>query len=532
MIQRLVFTLAFRSVLLAVVIAGIACVFIAPVGLVRGEQTMSGTLRAVSAGVTWSGRPHESTPDVFTLKVDIPDSYRAEHPDFAVLIRLEWDGIGNDFDLAVSRDGRTVQDSIQGQTEFEEVRLNQPENGIYHIFARATASETSASYTSRIRLVPSPPSPPRRVATYYADPDGPLGPEMFQFLPQPPVSGLPATHSSRLNIEIDAFDRTLIGAAEKSVIDRSGTRLKAFVGTSPGELYLGRCPKPCESRKFVPRRIFTGGSGMRMNHPYPTIAADRAGGLHVAFSDGHDVFLISSADGGATWKDAVIVDDPSAEDAESAIGPWVIAGDSGRVGLTWTAANGRVYYAFTPDAFSPMPRFSYVSLGAAASPETLTSAAIDPFGNANLLFGSSLTRQIAGDHLFFGPLVTVVGKLKTETGTKQVSFSVRQDISGSLHYIDEGSKLSLSSARFTSSRYQGNQIALAGTGRLNNGTPVTFAVVSSDLKSDKRDFSISMSNGYYASGLLEPASATQSEVKNVSGDITQIHVPAGTWAQP
>src|SRR2546425_4786618 len=97
MIQRLIVPLAFRSLLLSVVIAALVCIFLAPVRLLRGEQAMSATLREVSAGVSWTGSAVASstlfdpatcaasqTCDMFTLKVEVSDDYRKRHPDFAL----------------------------------------------------------------------------------------------------------------------------------------------------------------------------------------------------------------------------------------------------------------------------------------------------------------------------------------------------------------------------------------------------------------------------------------------------------------
>jgi hypothetical protein len=96
MFQRLIVPLAFRSLILSIVIAGIVCIFLAPVRLLHGDQPMSATLREFSAGTSWSGYAIASersfdpvlctksqTCDVFTLKVDVSDQYRESYPGFA-----------------------------------------------------------------------------------------------------------------------------------------------------------------------------------------------------------------------------------------------------------------------------------------------------------------------------------------------------------------------------------------------------------------------------------------------------------------
>ena len=166
------------------------------------------------------------------------------------------------------------------------------------------------------------------------------------------------------------------------------------------------------------------------------------GALHVAFSDGRTVFVISAADGGATWKDPAAVNNPGDPDTKIGTSPWILAG---------------------------------------------------------------MLRQIAGARLIFGPFMTAAGFVKTETGERRVSFNVRQDFSGSLTYLDEQRKLSLRSMQFTSSKRIDQKIAISGRGRLHDGSEVTFTLVAADPNTKDKDFSISMSNGYFAAGSLEDA---------------------------
>lgn len=177
MIQQLIVPLAIRSLLLSIVVACILCIFLAPVRLLRGEQTMSATLREVSAGVSWTGNAVASnaafdpstcaksqTCDVFTLKVDISKEYRQLHPDFALAIRLSWDDPQNDFDLYLSKDGRTIEDSSQGQTNSEELRVDQPANGIYHIYTHAAAAASTTAYSGHVKILATPLNPAQRLA--------------------------------------------------------------------------------------------------------------------------------------------------------------------------------------------------------------------------------------------------------------------------------------------------------------------------------------------------------------------------------
>ncbi len=583
MIRRLVFSLALKSLLLSIVIAALASLFITPIQLVQGEQSMSETLRDATPGITWTGSPKSTDKnldspscqqghscDVFTLSIDLSELYREQNPSFAVAIDVEWDEPGDDFDLVISKEGRIIEDSRQAQTDMEEVRLDQPLNGVYQVHVQAVFTPSGSAYRGRVRSIPVSQKTRFRVARYLEDSDGRTGPGLFQFAPDVSI-GRPHEPGIRTDIKIDSFGRAYIAqngstlalgglhpggvyvsepsqwiaaagrsnlylmspeqtrlaillstdggrtlereviVAQRSVAvergegnlitDFNGVLFSVYTGASRNELYVVRCDAPC--RRSVTRRIFIGDHDVTVDHPYPVIASDRAGGLHIVFSDGRRVLLMSSADGGATWKDPVPVNDPSNPQTSQSSSPWVLAGDSGRVGVVWRVAGGASYYAFTSDAFSPFPTFSYVLLGN-ESEGSLPSAAVDPFGNANIVYGSTmLASQIAGARLFFDPLLNAVGSLKTENGAIHVSFSVKQDSSGSLSYLDEQRGLWLKSARFTSSPTDDKRMRLSGSAQLPDGASVTFIAMTGDPRSGNKDFSISVSNGYFAEGVLE-----------------------------
>jgi hypothetical protein len=523
--------LAFRSLLLSIVVAGIVSVFIAPIHLLRGEQTLSATLREVSAGVSWTGNAvassttfdpatcqNSKTCDVFTLTVDISDTYRQKHPSFGVAVRIGWDDPQTDFDLYVSNGDEMIGASSQGQTDSEQVYLDQPANGVYHVITHTVSAAPATGYVARIRVLPSTPVPLRRTAHYKKDPDGIDGPVLLQFAPEQLPADTAIDENARTSIEIDAFGSIHLGsdaATGDSITDRTGTLLRVFTGASRGEIYLARCESPCT--RPVTRRIFSSRNGSALDHPCPVIAADQAGGLHIAFSDGRDVSLISSADHGATWKDPVPVTNPQDPETRTAASPSIFAGDSGRVGLLWVNEAGELYYGLTLDAFAPVPTFEYVRLADEQEHVKLPSGTVDPYGNAAIVYGSStLLRQSGGDRLFFASLMTVAGTLQTETGVKRVGFTVRQDFGGYLTFDDEGRKLSMKAARFTSSRYVDGKIALSGWGNLQDGTPVTFTILTNVPENDDHDFSISMSNGYFAAGVLQDTPLLAAKMHNES----------------
>jgi hypothetical protein len=75
--------------------------------------------------------------------------------------------------------------------------------------------------------------------------------------------------------------------------------------------------------------------GERGGTLFPSIAVDRAGNLYVVTSNLDGVYLSSSKDRGKTWSPLARV---SGAETNSAVFPYVVAGDAGRVGVTWLAS--------------------------------------------------------------------------------------------------------------------------------------------------------------------------------------------------
>jgi len=461
----------------------------------------------------------------------------------------------------------------------EELRIDRPHDGIYHVFTSTTALLSATAYRGSASVVGAVRSPAQRNSRYLKDPDGRAGPLMFQFAPEiqrPTGDDVPG---ARTSIAIDVFGNTYIAADGSSlalgeaqitiaklydyqypqwaaalgasrvyvasaaedrlvlrrsddagrtfdepsviarladpgvsaghgnlVVDSDGTVYNVYTSTSHNEIFLAICESRCE--RFVTRRIFSGASGMTLAHPYPVLAVDNSGGLHVVFNDGRTVFLISSADGGATWKDAATVNNPDDPETASASSPWVFAGDSGRLGIVWTGPRGNTYYAFTHDAFSAVPAFSYVDVGDPEPNAGLPSGAADPFGDASIVYGSGrFVRQVSGERLISGLSVIETGVLKTDTGAKRFSLITRQDLSGRLIFLDEERRVSLRSTQFTAFTRHNEKTSISGKGVLQDGTAVSFTVVVSDAAgrvARARNLTIAMSNGYFAAGVLEP----------------------------
>jgi len=109
----------------------------------------SGTLTAPTAGqttsVSFSGGPFTgATPDPaacttlncdsFTLTVNVPSTFYAANPAYAVHVRINWASTPNDFDLNVNdASGNTVCSSGQGQTTFEDADCGQLASGTYTV---------------------------------------------------------------------------------------------------------------------------------------------------------------------------------------------------------------------------------------------------------------------------------------------------------------------------------------------------------------------------------------------------------------
>ncbi|MBZ5559247.1 MAG: glycoside hydrolase [Acidobacteriia bacterium] len=144
----------------------------------------------------------------------------------------------------------------------------------------------------------------------------------------------------------------------------TGTVYNAFVGAQENQLYLARSTDG--GRTFILKLILQAASGTSLGNVFPSLGIDRGGNLHVAYSDGRNIFLTSSADGGATWTPPVRVSNGAA--TKTSLAPWVQAGDAGKVNIAWwgtsassnldAGARWQVLFAQTQNAFANVPTFS------------------------------------------------------------------------------------------------------------------------------------------------------------------------------
>jgi hypothetical protein len=147
----------------------------------------------------------------------------------------------------------------------------------------------------------------------------------------------------------------------------NGNFYTVFFGQDGHTLYIARSTDG--GLNFVVKQVYAAASSTSLVNVFPSVAIDRASNLYIVFSDSHNVFLTASKDQGATWTVPVRVSNGTA--SKSAIGPWITAGDAGKVDITWwgttaasnndPAAQWHVFFAQSQNALNSIPTFSQVS---------------------------------------------------------------------------------------------------------------------------------------------------------------------------
>ena len=145
-------------------------------------------------------------------------------------------------------------------------------------------------------------------------------------------------------------------------VDPSGNVYTVFFSTDGKSLYISRSSDG--GKTWILKLVYTATSSLV--NVFPSLAIDKAGNLYIAYSDSHNVFLTHSTDQAATWSAPVRVSNGSA--SKSAIGPWVTAGDAGKVNITWwgtTAtsnndgtAQWKVFFSQSLNALQAIPTFA------------------------------------------------------------------------------------------------------------------------------------------------------------------------------
>jgi hypothetical protein len=159
------------------------------------------------------------------------------------------------------------------------------------------------------------------------------------------------------------------GSQGNLVVDpANGDLYNVFFDRTGSRVYLARSADGGVT--FDLKLIHQGAVGVSLAHVYPSIAVDAAGHLHVVFSDGWNTYLTTSQDSGMNWSPIVRVNNGAA--TRTSIQPWVVAGDSGKVDITWlgssaensmdSSAEWHVFLAQSQDDFASLPTFAQTTV--------------------------------------------------------------------------------------------------------------------------------------------------------------------------
>ena len=114
------------------------------------------------------------------------------------------------------------------------------------------------------------------------------------------------------------------------VVDQNnGNVYLVFFGSQSNQLYMAKSTDGGQS--FMLKLVYQAPATVDLAHVFPAIAVDKGSGLHIVFNDGVNSFLISSADGGASWSTPIRVN--NSWNSKVSLEPWVVAGDYGKVNV-------------------------------------------------------------------------------------------------------------------------------------------------------------------------------------------------------
>ena len=144
----------------------------------------------------------------------------------------------------------------------------------------------------------------------------------------------------------------------------NGNVYAVFFGVDGHTLYIARSTDG--GLNFIVKQVYAAAPSTSLVNVFPSLAIDRASNLYIVFSDSHNVFLTTSRDQAATWTVPVRVSNGTA--SKSAIGPWITAGDAGKVDITWwgttsasntdPTAQWHVFFSQSQNALASIPTFS------------------------------------------------------------------------------------------------------------------------------------------------------------------------------
>ncbi len=189
--------------------------------------TLSGAGTLTYTGTTATENPATFDPstcqtagycDVFTLTVNVSNSFRTAHPNFRLNIQFGWTGNTNEFDMYDYFNGADIDTSANSFVTSQLTRLEHPANGVYTIYASMSLGAPGTAYNGTITLQANPPVIQTIAATYTADPDGKFGPQMFEFTSDQQLVANLSTGSAGQDVEpgivIDPFGNIYVSAIE------------------------------------------------------------------------------------------------------------------------------------------------------------------------------------------------------------------------------------------------------------------------------------------------------------------------------
>jgi hypothetical protein len=143
-----------------------------------------------------------------------------------------------------------------------------------------------------------------------------------------------------------------------------------FIGSNSNEVYLAKSVDGGQT--WVLKLVFQDHAGANLANVFPNVAVDSASNVYVAYSDGTNIHLTVSRDGGTTFSAPVRVNNGAT--SKTALAPWIVAGSAGKVNITWWGtssssnmdlnAQWQVFMAQSLNALNSVPTFSQ----AAATP--------------------------------------------------------------------------------------------------------------------------------------------------------------------
>lgn len=182
------------------------------------------------------------------------------------------------------------------------------------------------------------------------------------------VGNLPQTGAC----DVDRFDSTVYISGNDGHV---AIGIPAVSGQAPTSYTIVQATPPGVSvgNLFFALRV---AADHRQNHPDGTYTLTGPGTVYGVYSDGANVYLISSLDRGQHWSSPVQVNNPADSNLKLNIFPWLATGPTpGSVGIAWYGTNNvngsgsptnddnarwRVYYAQTLNATDDNPTFQYV----------------------------------------------------------------------------------------------------------------------------------------------------------------------------